>query len=111
MKDAVRPLLERSHPCVSNAHSTSHWEEKYRVKYKVRRLMEELMEGPVGCSTPRPGVNGISAARSVVASNGPPWDVEALMKRVVAELNQEEKELVERYVFKYFFKLKLKKNF
>ena len=53
------------------------------------------MEGPMGCSTPRPGVNGISAVRSVMAANGPPWDVEALMKRVVAELNQEEKELVE----------------
>ena len=78
------------------------WEKKYRVKYKVKQLMEELMEGPVGCSTPRPG------------TIGQPWDLDALMKRVMVDWSrkaEDEKKLVQRYVCKYFFKLKMKGKF
>ena len=45
---------------------TARWELKYRVKYKVRNLMNHLVEGPVSCSTPRPGTNGVTA--NVVAT-------------------------------------------
>ena len=97
--------------------NTSHWEKKYRVKYKVKQLMGELMEGPVGCSTPRPEVIRMSG-RSQVAGNGLPWNVEALVKKVLVDWDHqgemaegEEKKLVERYVYKYFFKLKMKGNF
>ena len=96
--------------------SASHWEKKYRVKYKVKHLVVELMEGPVGCSTPKPGVNRMSGSQ--VAGNGPPWNVEALVKKVLVAWDQqgekaegEEKKLVERYVCKYFYKLKMKGNF
>ena len=91
-------------------HNTSHWELKYRVKYKVKQLMGEVTEGPVGCSTPRPGTAG-----SLVAVNGLPCDLDAVMKRVMSGWNKkvgdEEKKLVERYVCKYFIKLKMKGNF
>ena len=97
--------------------SASHWEKKYRVKYKVKHLVVELMEGPVGCSTPRPEVIRMSG-RSQVAGNGLPWNVEALVKKVLVDWDHqgemaegEEKKLVERYVYKYFFKLKMKGNF
>ena len=97
--------------------SSSHWEQKYRVKYKVKHLLGELMEGPVGCSTPRPEVIRMSG-RSQVAGNGLPWNVEALVKKVLVDWDHqgekaegEEKKLVERYVYKYFFKLKMKGNF
>ena len=97
--------------------SASYWEKKYRVKYKVKHLLGELMEGPVGCSTPRPEVNRMSG-RSQVAGNGLPWNVEALVKKVLVDWDHqgemaegEEKKLVERYVYKYFFKLKMKENF
>ena len=90
--------------------NTSHWEKKYRVKYKVKQLMGELMEGPVGCSTPRPGTIG-----SLVAVIGQPCDLDALTKRVMVDWSQkeedEEKKLVHRYVCKYFFKLKRKGKF
>ena len=92
----------------------SQWEKKYRVKYKVKQLVGELMECPVGCSTPRPGVN-IGTSGSLVAANGLPWEVEALVKKVLVGWDQpkaeDEKELVERYVHKYFFKLKMKGDF
>jgi len=43
------------------------------------------------------------------------WDLDALMKRVMVEWNlkeeDEERRLVERYVCKYFFKLKMKRKF
>ena len=96
--------------------SGSHWEKKYKVKYRVKNLVGELMEGPVGCSTPRPGV--IRMSGSQVAGNGMLWNVEALVKKVLVEWDQqgekvegEEKKLVERYVYKYFYKLKIKGNF
>ena len=65
----------------------------------------------MGCSTPRPGSVG-----SLVAVNGlSSWDLDALMKRVMVEWNlkeeDEERRLVERYVCKYFFKLKMKRKF
>ena len=93
--------------------NTSEWEKKYtlkyKVKYKVKQLVEELMEGPVGCSTPRPGTIG-----SLVAVIGQPWDLDALLKRVMVDWSQnaedEEKKLVHRYVCKYFFKLKMKEE-
>ena len=95
--------------------SASHWEKKYRVKYKVKHLVGELMEGPVGCSTPRPEVHRIPG--SLVAGNGLPWNVKALVKKVLVDWDQQgekaedkEKKLVEQYVFKYFFKLKMKGN-
>ena len=96
--------------------AASHWEKKYKVKYRVKNLVGELMEGPVGCSTPRPGVNRMSGSQ--VAGNGMLWNVEALVKKVLVDWDRqgkkakvEEKKLVERYVYKYFYKLKMKGNF
>ena len=96
--------------------SGSHWEKKYKVKYRVKNLVGELMEGPVGCSTPRPGVNRMSGSQ--VAGNGLLWNLGALVKKVLVAWDQqgervegEEKKLVERYVYKYFYNLKMKGNF
>ena len=93
-------------------YETARWELKYRVKYKVRSLMNHLVEGPVSCSTPRPGTNGVTG--NVVATIRVPGDLNALMKKVkdlwVMEADIEEMKLVERYVCKYFFKLKMKRK-
>ena len=91
---------------------TARWELKYRVKYKVRSLMNHLVEGPVSCSTPRPGTNGVTA--NALATIQIPGDLNALMKKVKdlwdMEAEIEEMKLVERYVCKYFFKLKMKRK-
>ena len=88
------------------------WEKKYRVKYKVRSLMNHLVEGPVSCSTPRPGTNGVTS--SVMETIRVPGDLNILMKKVKdlwdTEAEIEEMKFVERYVCKYFFKLKMNRK-
>ena len=71
-----------------------------------------LVEGPVTCSTPRPGTNGVTS--SVMETIRVPGDLNVLMKKVKdlwdTEAEIEEMKLVERYVCKYFFKLKMKRK-
>ena len=108
-----------SEPATGCSSGASHWEEKYRVKYKVKHLVEQLMEGPMGCSTPRPEVHNRMSGGSLVAGNRLPWSINALVKKVLEDWDQhqsekadgDEKKLVERFVYKYFFKLKMKGNF
>ena len=73
--------------------------------------MNHLVEGPASCSTPRPGTNGVTTN---VAKIRVPGDLNALMKKVKdlwdTEAEIEEMKLVERYVCKYFFKLKMNRK-
>eukprot|EP00092_Neocalanus_flemingeri_P026216 GFUD01028416.1.p1 GENE.GFUD01028416.1~~GFUD01028416.1.p1 ORF type:complete len:442 (-),score=129.58 GFUD01028416.1:7-1332(-) len=107
-EEQCSPLLPALHPPVTAPSShllptPINYATKYHVKYLVKHLVHQSMEGADGpnqCSTPMPGqkvIRQFPVTLSVLTSQ---------MIEQGGDIMEENKELVDRYVVKYFNKFK-----
>eukprot|EP00092_Neocalanus_flemingeri_P035340 GFUD01038450.1.p1 GENE.GFUD01038450.1~~GFUD01038450.1.p1 ORF type:complete len:444 (-),score=128.22 GFUD01038450.1:42-1373(-) len=109
-EEQCSPLLPPPPPPVTAPASLSHvlptptnYETKYHVKYLVKHLVHQSMrgaDGPNQCSTPMPGqkvIRQFPVTLSILTSQ---------MMEQGGDIMEENKELVDRYVAKYFNKFK-----